>query len=252
MDRTKRNPAAITRTLLALVVALAMGPLGHAQAPRDAGTGAAASAAGYLDARGVATLVQSFYDQTTSFEADFRQAQFIRAYSRTENARGRVVFKKPGMMRWDYAAPNGQVFVSNGQQLLIYTPPAEGESTGQLIERAMNQDQLPAAFGFLMGTGRLESDFDLRLLDAEHREFPAGYVLEMTPKTASPHFERLVLYVQVTEQNGRRAAVLQRLVILDAAGNRNRFDFARPRYNREIPASRFRYEPPRGTRRVRA
>lgn len=251
MIRTLRTHAVPVAQFLTLVVALGVGPLGLAQTP-DAGTAASSSATTGLDAATVASLLQSFYDQTTTFEADFRQTQFLRAYSRTENARGRVVFKKPGMMRWDYAAPNNQVFVSNGQQLSIYQPPAAGERTGQLVERPISQDQLPAAFGFLMGTGRIETDFNLRLLDPEHREFPNGYVLELTPKTASPHFERLVLYVQVTARDGRRAATLSRLVILDAAGNRNRFDFARPRYNREVPASRFRYDPPRGTRRVRA
>jgi len=251
MNRTLRNHSVRVAQLLTLALAIGAGSLGFAQSP-DAGVSASSTATTGLDAATVATLVQSFYDQTTSFEADFRQAQFLRAYSRTENAHGRVVFKKPGMMRWDYAAPNSQVFVSNGQQLLIYQPPGAGERTGQLIERSISQDQLPAAFGFLMGRGRILTDFNVRMLDGEHREFPNGYVLELTPKTASPHFERLVLYVQVTARDGRRAAILQRLVILDAAGNRNRFDFARPRYNRDVPASRFRYEPPRGTRRVRA
>lgn len=236
-------------------------PRGFAQrdagvpAARDAGTASAQSAPSTLEALDAATiagLVQAFYDQTNTFEADFRQSQFLRAYSRTESARGTVVFKKPGLMRFDYAAPNGQVFVSNGQQLLIYSPPAAGERTGQLVERPMSQDQLPAAFGFLMGTGRIDQDYSTRLLDEAHTEYPTGYVIELTPRTATPHFEKLVLYVTVAEQGGRRAGILQRILILDAAGNRNRFDFLRPRYNRNVPATRFRYEPPRGTRRVRA
>src|SRR4051812_33533684 len=70
------------------------------------------AAAPSLDAPAVVGLVQAFYDQTTTFEADFHQTQFTKIYNRTERARGRVVFKKPGMMRFDYAAPNGQVFVS--------------------------------------------------------------------------------------------------------------------------------------------
>lgn len=250
MSRAPRNPSLLLTCILAVLVWAEVAQPGRAQTP-DAGARTAAGTTG-LDAATVASLVQSFYDQTTSFEADFRQSQFLRAYSRTENARGRVVFKKPGMMRFDYASPNGQVFVSDGTRLLIYQPPAAGESNGQLIERALGQDQLPAAFGFLMGTGRLDHDFTFRLLDPDHREFATGYVLELTPRTPSPHFERLVLYVQVTERDGRRAGLVERLLILDAAGNRNRFDFARPRYNRNVPASRFRYEPPRGTRRVRA
>ena len=91
-----------------------------------------------LDARAVAALVQSFYDQTTTMDAAFEQTQYTKVYDRTETARGRVVFKKPGKMRWDYAAPNGQVFVSDGRRLLVYQPPDEGETEGQLIDRAMS------------------------------------------------------------------------------------------------------------------
>lgn len=210
-----------------------------------------ATAAPALDAPTLTTLVQAFYDQTTSFEADFAQQQFTRVYNRTQRARGRVVFKKPGLMRFDYATPNGQIFVSDGRTLRMYQPPEEGERNGQMVERNIDADQLPAAFGFLMGTGRLDQDFDARLLDARAEGFPNGHVLELRPKRPSPHFEKLVCFVTVIEQNGRRAGVIQRLLILDAAGNRNRFDFTRPQFNREVPASRFQYTPPRGTRTVR-
>lgn len=66
-----------------------------------------------------------------------------------------------------------------------------------------------------------------------------------------PHYDRLLFFVQVVTEQGRRAGVLRRVLIVDAAGNRNRFDFQRPQFNRQVPASRFRYTPPRGTRRVR-
>ncbi len=216
--------------------------MGRAQAP--------APASAPVDAAGVASLVQSFYDRTTTFEADFHQTQYTKLYDRTERARGRVVFKKPGRMRWDYAAPNGQVFVSDGQRLSIYQPPDEGEQGGQLIERAIDEDQLPQAFAFLIGTGRLDRDFHLRLLDARRQGFPAGHVLELRPKVASPHYEKVLFFVQVVEQGGRRAGVIKRVLVIDAAGNRNRFDFDNLRFNVDVPDSRFRFTPPRGTRRV--
>lgn len=248
-----------SRALVALVTALALvagANASRAQAPqqRPAPQQTAQTSpppAATVDAATLTGLVQAFYDQTTSFEADFQQQQFTRVYNRTQRARGRVVFKKPGLMRFDYATPNGQIFVSDGRTLRMYQPPEEGERTGQLIERNMDADQLPAAFGFLMGTGRLDQDFDARLLDARAQGFPNGHVLELRPKRPSPHFEKLVCFVTLVEQNGRRAGVIQRLLILDAAGNRNRFDFARPQFNREVPTSRFQYTAPRGTRVVR-
>lgn len=243
-----------SRVLVALFSSLALvastGTVaGRAQAP--ASQQAQPEGAQSLDASSLAALVQSFYDQTRTFEATFAQQQFTRAYNRTQRARGRVVFKKPGLMRFDYDAPNGQVFVSDGRVLRMYQPPDEGEREGQLIERNIDSDQLPAAFGFLMGTGRLDRDFDARLLDARENGFPSGHVLELRPKRPTPHFDKLVCFITVVEQNGRRAGVIQRLLILDAAGNRNRFDFSRPQFNREVAANRFQFSPPRNTRVVR-
>src|SRR6188472_4245401 len=82
-----------------------------------AGESEAQQAAPTLDAPAVVGLVQAFYDQTRTFEADFHQTQFTKIYNRTERAHGRVVFKKRGIMRFDYAAPNGQVFVCDGRTL---------------------------------------------------------------------------------------------------------------------------------------
>ena len=158
--------------------------------------------------------------------------------------------KKPGKMRWDYAAPNGQVFVSDGRRLLVYQPPEEGERHGQLVDRAVSDDQLPQAFSFLVGTGRLDRDFDIRLLDASRQGFADGHVLELRPKQPTPHYDRVLFFVRVLDRDGRRAGVIQRVLILDAAGNRNRFDFADIRFNRTVPDSRFVFQPPAGTRRV--
>jgi hypothetical protein len=91
-----------------------------------AGTGAAEENKP-LDPAVVLGLVQSFYDQTKTLQAEFEQTRYTQLYDRYDRATGKVVFKKPGMMRWDYAQPNGQVFVSNGKKLLIYQPPEEGE-----------------------------------------------------------------------------------------------------------------------------
>lgn len=211
---------------------------------------AAAEERAPLDATTVVQLVQAFYDQTKTLEAEFEQTRYTRLYDRYDRARGKVVFKKPGMMRWDYAEPNGQVFVSDGKKLLIYQPPEEGEKNGQLIERALEEDQLPSAFSFLTGTGDLEQDFEVRLLDHGDERFQDGYVLQLIPRKPTPNYEQLVFYVRTMSDGGKRAGVVQRVLIIDAAGNRNRFDFSNIKFNREVPDKRFSYRPPRGTQRV--
>src|SRR5690606_26884686 len=118
--------------------------------------------------------------------------------------------------------------------LQIYQPPDEGETEGQLIDRAMSEDQLPLAFSFLTGTGRLDRDFRLRLVDAARQGFEGGYVLELRPRRPTPHYDRVLFFIRIVGEGERRAGVIQRVLILDASGNRNRFDFSEQRFNREV------------------
>ncbi len=241
-------------SLAALLVAVSTTLVASAQNEGDNATsmtGQPAAPPPTRNAREVAALVQSFYDQTTSFRANFHQTQFTKLYNRYERARGEVVFKKPGKMRFDYDRPNGQVFVSDGERLTIYQPPDEGEQNGQLIEREISEDQLPLAFSFLTGTGRLDRDFQLRLLDPQREGFEDGYVLELRPREATPQYDRVVFFVRVVSRGGRNAGVIQRVLIVDSQGNRNRFDFRNMQFNRDVADDRFRFRAPEGSRRVR-
>ncbi len=197
-------------------------------------------------AREVAARVQSFYDQTTSVAAAFYQTYVNKLYQRTDRSRGRVVFKKPGKMRWNYDAPNGKVIVSDGRKLLMFEP-GDGGEPGQLLEQAIADSQLPQALSFLMGTGRLENDFTFRLLDAAKEGFTNGDVLELRPRVESPHYQRILFYV---ERDPRFRGLVRRVLIIDPNGNRNRFDFSAFEFNRAAADDQFRFQPPAGTRRV--
>lgn len=222
----------------------------RAREPRPATPPASTPAPARMTAAQVAGLVQSFYDQTTSFQANFEQEQYTKVYDRRQRSSGRVVFAKPGRMRFDYAAPNGQVFVSDGQRLVVYQPPEEGETEGQLIERAMDSDQLPQAFSFLTGTGRLDRDFNFRLLNAARHEFPDGYVLALRPRRPNANYEQLLFFVRIVGEGEQRAGVVQRVLIRDAQGNTNRFTFADMQFNRDVPTERFTFRAPPNTRTV--
>jgi outer membrane lipoprotein carrier protein len=197
------------------------------------------------DARTVAARVQSFYDQTASISAEFYQTYVDILYKRTDRSKGRVVFKKPGLMRWDYALPNGKLVVSDGRKLLVYEPGDDNEETGQVYEQQFNEAQLPQALAFLTGAGRLEKSFTFQLLDSQHEGFPNGYVLELRPLTPNPHYDRILFYV---ERDERLSGLVSRVLIIDPNGNRNRFDFSKLKFNRAIDESLFKWQPPAGTR----
>ncbi|MEZ4287046.1 MAG: outer membrane lipoprotein carrier protein LolA [Polyangiales bacterium] len=200
----------------------------------------------------IAALVQSFYSTTETLKADFDQARYTRLYDRTDRSKGELFILKPGKMRWNYASPNDQVFVANKDRLLIYQPPEKGERNGQLIERMISDDQLPQALSFLMGTGKIDRDFEFRLLPGKKAKPDNVYVLELRPKTRSQQYEQVLFFVQVVKVGSKKAGVIKRVLIVDHSGNRNRFDFHRIRFNEKIPETVFDFTPPKGTVRVKS
>ena len=200
-------------------------------------SGPAPAEAAALTAEEVANRVQKFYDSTQTFSATFKQNYTIKVQNVTKNSSGTVIFAKPGKMSWKYDAPNGNRVVSDGTTLRVYEKENE-----QMYEVAVGKSQYPAALAFLMGKGQLTRDFTLRLLDSAQMKFEGGYVLEGTPKDATPAYSKVLLYVDAATNQVRR------VLILDAQGNRNRFDFETPRVNDAVPKGEFEFTPPPGTK----
>lgn len=235
-------PVAVAALLATAAVGLgARPPQGFAQDASDQ--------ASTVDAATVAGSVQSFYDRTSALEARFRQAYYYRIYDRYERSSGQVVFQKGGKMRWNYDEPNGKVIVADGRRLVIFEPGEGEDEPPQAIARPMSQHQLPRAFSFLTGEGRLAESFRFRLLDAGRHGFSSGFVLELRDRQPNPHYDRILFYV--AGRNGRPLGVVRRVLIVDEAGNRNRFDFENVRFDPNVPNDTFAFDAPAGTRWVR-
>jgi len=222
----------------ALLCSLALLGAFGAALPLVASTAQASAADASADE--VARRVQQFYDSTRTFRASFTQTYLIKVQNQTKKSSGRVAFEKPGKMSWSYDEPNGNRVVSDGKTIRIY------EKENQTVyETPVAKSQYPAALSFLVGEGQLARDFSLRLLNAAEMKFENGYVLEGTPKEASPSYQKVLLYVDAQTSQVRRA------LILDAQGNRNRFDFDAPVVNEPIPRGEFDFVAPAGTKTVR-
>jgi outer membrane lipoprotein carrier protein len=188
----------------------------------------------------VAVRVQAFYNQTRTFQANFHQDYTVKAFNKRKRSTGRVAFARPGKMSWTYNQPNGNRVVSNGTVLKVYE-----KENKQMYEQSLERSQYPAALAFLMGKGDLRKTFNLQLLDSKRMNFEGGYVLEGTPKSPTPAYQKVLMYVDAG------TAQVRRMLILDAQGNRNMFTFENPVVNVNLPASEFNFEPPPDTTIVR-
>jgi outer membrane lipoprotein carrier protein len=211
------------QVLLALLV-LAPGPRAFAAPPKASPKPEGADA--------LLEKVQRFYDRTTDFRADFIQTYTRVALSKTQESRGTVMIKKPGMMRWSYTKPAEKLFVADGKQLFIYEP----EEEQVIIDPHFNTSELSSSVSFLFGKGNLKDSFNAAMGDASGA--PAGTdVLSLTPKSDAT-FQTLDLIVQPST-----GEVLES-VIHETSGNLNRFKFSNTKTNSGIKADAFTFTPP--------
>ncbi|MCS6856836.1 MAG: outer-membrane lipoprotein carrier protein LolA [Sandaracinaceae bacterium] len=192
----------------------------------------------------VLASVQRFYEQTRTLQARFEQHFWMRIYRRTQSSRGTIAVARPGRIRFDYTEPRGKVIVSTPEGFIYYEP-GENGGPGQYARGQI--DASSAALGFLTGTVDLARDFLFALRSPDDQSPPHTDPLELRPRRPDPNYRRLILYV---DRRPEARGVVHRVAIEDHEGNWNRFDFSEFRFNREIPPSTFRFDPPQGARLV--
>ncbi len=179
----------------------------------------------------VTARLQAHYDDTEGFRADFIQEVTSATLGQALNSRGRVFFKKPGRMRWEFEEPK-QTLVCDGSFLWLYQP-TEQQVIKTPFQHAFSS-QTPVSF--LTGVGRLEEDF----LVAEQDETQTVYQLRLTPKKA-PEVVGL-LDIEVSKQT---FDILQAM-ITDPLGNTTRLRFVNIERGIVMDEALFTFELPQG------
>ncbi len=192
-----------------------------------------------LSAEQIADRIQAFYDKTKTFKAAFKQVYTVPTYQKTKEGVGTVILEKPGKMSWRYTN-NGNRIVSDGKIIRIYE-----KENQQMYEQPLDKSPYPAALAFLVGTGSLKQSFKLTKVDPTQAKFEGGLVLMGEPREATPAYQKMLLYVDAATYQVRR------VLLLDAQGNKNRFDFTSTEVNKVPPPGEFAFTPPKGTQVIR-
>jgi outer membrane lipoprotein carrier protein len=162
----------------------------------------------------VKTLVermQAFYETTEDFTADFKQDYFYKMSKRTQSSSGTVIFRKPGLMRWDYLEPSKRSFVLAGVKVYMHDPEAK-----LLTVASINTSTLSASVTFLFGQGRLADEF--AITEKACAKCP-GTSLQLDPLVPDPRFSRIFL-----EVDPKTAQVIKSTVV-DPDGSENAISF---------------------------
>lgn len=180
--------------------------------------------------------IQSRYEKTNDFEANFIQEYIGKVMRQANRGEGKVYFKKKGMMRWDYTVPN-QRLISDGHTLWYYQPDEKQVLLSDISK--VLQEKTPLAF--LAGEGNLGRDFNVLNLNESVSQKEDNYVVELSPKEPLATLAKLILTVD------KKTYTVLQTDVFDGLGNVTRTRFLDIKINVGLSNSFFHFTIPPGT-----
>ncbi len=180
----------------------------------------------------IVDALQRTYDATVDFVADFRQETEVKTLGRSLKASGKLSFKRPGKMLWNYETPKGQFVLADGKHLYFYQP-EQNQVIKSPLKNAFRGD-IPLSF--LLGLGNLKKDFNATVKASDESQ----NVLRLEPKgEAGGHNEILVGASKATSD-------ILWVSVRDAASNLTTLRFSAMRKGVGIKDSLFQVQIPNG------
>ena len=98
--------------------------------------------------------VEDRYNHAQTLEIAFSEGYKAQGKTRKPET-GTLYLRKPGRMRWQYASPAGNVFLSDGKWIYLITP-----DTNRIQKmKAKESEDMRAPLAFLLGRTHFEKDF---------------------------------------------------------------------------------------------
>ena len=174
--------------------------------------------------------VERRYNGARSLSAHFDQR--YRAPGRLPRAEsGELVLRKPARMRWDYSAPAGKTFVSDGKMIWFYSPAAKKVERSPLKA----SDDLRAPLAFLLG----KLDFHREFGDLTLQQSGSDIVIEALPKSGRLPYRRVDFTITPDSQIRRVVVTGQDQSVMD-------FSFSNEKLNGPVAEAAFRFVAPAG------
>ena len=184
----------------------------------------------------IAQKLQSSYEQTKDLKADFIQEANIKSIKKTETEEGKVFFKNPRNMLWEYSNPKGKKLVINSQMAWLYLA-KEKVAYKQKSEGIFQSKFL---INFFAGSGKLKDDFTIKYAEPKAQDKNGNYLLALTPreKTSACNSVRMTI-------DKYNFYILQ-VSFDDVLGNSTTLKFSNIAINTGVVQKIFQFQPPAG------
>jgi outer membrane lipoprotein carrier protein len=174
--------------------------------------------------------VEQRYNTTKTLESRFEQTLAV-AQGRRVTETGVLYLRKPGQMRWEYAQPEGKLFLSNGKQIYYVSPAARRVEVSAVKET----DDLRIPLAFLLGKLDFARDFNR----FEHSRRGADWLIRAIPKNPKTPFAGVEF---LAAPDGRLTVV----TVQSKDGSTMSYKFWDEQRNRPLDNALFEFRAPEG------
>ena len=166
-------------------------------------------------------------------QAEFVQESTLEAMDITDTATGRVWFKHPGMMRWEYETPDQHAIITDGETLWIHRPSDNQVIVGDALTYFGNGK----GASFLSNIKLIKEEFTVEKVAARR----SGYLtLKLIPRQKELEISEIFLNIDP------ETFIVESVTTQNAYGDETRINFKNIRFKDQISAEKFRFEIPEG------
>jgi outer membrane lipoprotein carrier protein len=181
--------------------------------------------------------VDSRYAQTQDLQADFSQETKIEGFETRLSSTGRVLLKKPGMLRWDYLEPSVEQIFVDGDQVMVYTPEHKQVVKANLTQLAASK----APLTLLQGAGKLAEQYDVLPTGQEESRQGVLPLITLVPKPQEKErstITRVVLEIDPTSY------LIKKMDLHEISGNVSTLRFTNIQVNQGIDTAQLKLNVP--------
>ncbi len=176
------------------------------------------------------------YAAARTFSARFRQEIPLQNLGIVRKASGMLYFGRPLKMRWDYRAPEAQLFLADGVH--FYFRPA---GSPEVIRRKMDEKSLGGKIPLLLLFGGGEITGMFRVEETSRRKGGEEVVLRLLPRgEGAPEVRRVDLVA------GTRDDLIREVHLFDRLGGENHLYLTDTELDPPLPGDLFRFRKPPG------
>lgn len=174
--------------------------------------------------------IEGRYNRSQSLKLDFSET-YAGTGRPAQTESGVLYLRKPGRMRWEYASPAGKVFLSDGKEVIQYTP----DDPQAIKSKLRESEDMRAPLAFLLG----KLDFAKEFKSFQTVADPAGTWIVAEPKSENLAYSAVEFLVSPDGEIHRVRVTGQDRSKLD-------FAFSHEQLNAPVSAAMFTFHAPAG------